>query len=127
MGVPKASLPLRPWGFAYAMFVPVALGRLFITIVVLVIVGAGAIKQRLTRRLFDWEARLAFYRSYRNHESRDAMPQRGLDITRDPVYPDLAFYLPAPPPEAGDPRIVCVGVMAYYGSNDDRGHAGEIY
>jgi polysaccharide pyruvyl transferase WcaK-like protein len=127
MGVLEASLPLRPWGFPYAMFLLCVFGRLFNTKVALVSVGAGAIKQRLTRRLFDWAARLAFYRSYRNHESRDAMRQRGLDITRDPVYPDLAFYLPAPPPEAGDPQIVCVGVMAYYGSNDDREHAVEIY
>jgi polysaccharide pyruvyl transferase WcaK-like protein len=55
------------------------------------------------------------------------MRQRGLDTARDPVYPDLAFYLPAPPPDAGDPRIVCVGVMAYYGSNDDRRNADQIY
>jgi len=127
MGVLEASLPLRPWGFPYAMFLLCVFGRLFGTKVALVSVGAGAIRQRLTRRLFDWAARLAFYRSYRNHESRDAMRQRGLDTARDPVYPDLAFYLPAPPPDAGDPRIVCVGVMAYYGSNDDRRNADQIY
>jgi polysaccharide pyruvyl transferase WcaK-like protein len=127
MGVLEASLPLRPWGFPYAMFLVCVFGRLFGTKVALVSVGAGAIRQRLTRRLFDWAARLAFYRSYRNLASRDAMRQRGLDTTRDPVYPDLAFYLPAPPLDVGDPRIVCVGVMAYHGSNDDRRHAQDIY
>jgi polysaccharide pyruvyl transferase WcaK-like protein len=127
MGVLEASLPLRPWGFPYAMFLLCVFGRLFGTKVALVSVGAGAIRQRLTRRLLNWAARLAFYRSYRDPESREAMQQRGLDTTRDPVYPDLAFYLRPPPLDAGDPRIVCVGVMAYYGSNDDRRDAGEIY
>jgi len=127
MGVLEASLPLRPWGFPYAMFLLALFGRLFGTKVALVSVGAGDINQRLTRLLFDWAAKLAFYRSYRNPGSRDAMQRRGLDTTRDPVYPDLAYYLPAPPAEAGDARIVCVGVMAYYGSNDDRQNAAEIY
>jgi polysaccharide pyruvyl transferase WcaK-like protein len=127
MGVLEASLPLRPWGFPYAMFLLCASGRLFGTKVALVSVGAGAINQRLTRWLFDAAARLAFYRSYRNVGSRDAMRQRGLDTTRDHVFPDLAFAVPAPHADSGDAQIVCVGVMAYHGSNDDRSHADEIY
>jgi polysaccharide pyruvyl transferase WcaK-like protein len=127
MGVLEASLPLRPWGFPYAMFLLCASGKLFGTKVALVSVGAGPINQRLTRRLFDAAARLACYRSYRNTGSRDAMQQRGLDTTVDHVYPDLAFALPAPPYSPGDAQTVCVGVMAYHGSNDDRSRASEIY
>ena len=126
MGVLEASLPLRPWGFPYAMFLLSASGKLFGTKVALVSVGAGRINQRLTRWLFDWAARLAFYRSYRSTGSRDAMRQRGLDTTHDHVYPDLAFALPTPPFDPGDAQIVCVGVMEYHGSNDDRLHADEI-
>ena len=127
MGVLEASLPLRPWGFPYAMLLLCAGGRIFRTKVALVSVGAGTINQPLTRWLFNLAARSAFYRSYRNTGSRDAMRQRGLDVTRDPVYPDLAFALPAPrvmiPVIA---QIVCVGVMEYHGSNDDREQADEI-
>ena len=127
MGVLEASLPLRPWGFPYAMLLLCASGRFFRTKVALVSVGAGVINQRLTRWLFDSAARLAFYRSYRNIGSRDAMRQRGLDTVHDHVYPDLAFALPAPPADRSDAQTVCVGVMAYHGSNDDRRHADEIY
>ena len=42
------------------------------------------------------------------------------------MYPDLAFALPVPPPQAGDPKIVCVGVMDYHGGDDDRGREGSI-
>jgi polysaccharide pyruvyl transferase WcaK-like protein len=126
MGILEASLPLRPWGFPYALFLLSGSGRLFGTKVALVSVGAGIINQRLTRWLFDWAARLAFYRSYRSTGSRDAMRQRGLDTTGDHVYPDLAFALPAPSFDPGDAQVVCVGVMDYHGSNDDRQHADEI-
>jgi polysaccharide pyruvyl transferase WcaK-like protein len=127
MGVLEASLPLRPWEFPYAMFLLSAFGRIFGTKVALVSVGAGVINQRMTRWLFNWAARLAYYRSYRNVASRDAMVQRGLDATTDHIYPDLAFALPAPPPEPGDGQTVCVGVMAYRGSNDERKQAERVY
>lgn len=127
MGVLEATLPLRPWLTPYAMFLLCTSGRLFGTKVALVSVGASSINQRLTRWLFDSAARLAFYRSYRDAGSRDAMRQRGLDTARDHVYPDLAFSIPTPPCDAGDPETVGVGVMSYYGSNDDRHRADEIH
>jgi polysaccharide pyruvyl transferase WcaK-like protein len=55
------------------------------------------------------------------------MQQRGLDTSRDEVYPDLAFAVPAPPYDAGDAQTVGVGVMAYYGGNDDRRHAEQMH
>jgi polysaccharide pyruvyl transferase WcaK-like protein len=126
MGVLEASLPLRAWGFPYAMLLLSASGRLLGTKIALVSVGAGTINQPLTRWLFDAAARLASYRSYRNQGSREAMRRRGVDVTDDHVYPDLAFSYPAPPHDPGDPRVVCVGVMEYHGSNDDRERADEI-
>jgi len=126
-GVLEASLPLRPWGMPYAMFLLCAWGRLFGTKVALVSVGATVINQRLTRWLFNSAARLAFYRSYRDAESRDVMRRQGLDVTDDNVYPDLAFGIPVPPHDPGDPQTVGVGVMDYHGANDDRRHADEIY
>ena len=48
----------------------------------------------------------------------------GIDTSSDRVYPDLVFGVPTPPYEPGDPRLVGVGVMAYYGGNDDRKQGG---
>ncbi|MFH9063293.1 polysaccharide pyruvyl transferase family protein [Streptomyces coeruleorubidus] len=129
MGVLEATLPLRPWGFPYSLFLLCATGRLFGTRVALVGVGAAAIGNRPTRALVRWSARLATYRSYRDTQSRDAMRAMGVDTTRDEVYPDLAFALPTPPASApsGSPGPVCVGVMAFHGGDDDRARAEEIH
>ncbi|MET9760685.1 polysaccharide pyruvyl transferase family protein [Streptomyces sp. NPDC006372] len=129
MGVLEATLPLRPWGFPYALFLLCASGRLFGTRVALVGVGAAAIGDRPTRALVRWSARLAAYRSYRDALSRDALREMGVDTARDEVYPDLAFALPAPPAgtPSGPPGLVCVGVMDFHGGNDDRARAEEIH
>ncbi|MFJ8083077.1 polysaccharide pyruvyl transferase family protein [Streptomyces sp. NPDC096205] len=129
MGVLEATLPLRPWGFPYALFLLCASGRLFGTRVALVGVGAAPIGNRPTRALVRWSARLAAYRSYRDAPSRDALREMGVDTARDEVYPDLAFSLPAPQASApsGPPGQVCVGVMDFHGGNDDRARAEEIH
>ncbi|NUK06974.1 polysaccharide pyruvyl transferase family protein [Streptomyces lunaelactis] len=129
MGVLEATLPLRPWGFPYSLFLLCATGRLFGTRVALVSVGAAEIGNRPTRALVRWSARLATYRSYRDSQSRDAMRAMGVDTARDEVYPDLAFALPTLPASApsGPPGPVCVGVMAFHGGNDDRARAKEIH
>ena len=129
MGVLEATLPLRPWGFPYSLFLLCASGRLLGTRVALVSVGAAEIRNRPTRALVRWSARLAAYRSYRDAQSRDAMRAMGVDTARDEVYPDLAFSLPTPPASApsGSPGTVCLGVMDFHGGNDDRGRADEIH
>jgi polysaccharide pyruvyl transferase WcaK-like protein len=126
-GVLEASLPMLPRGFPYAMFLLSVSGKLLRTKVALVSVGASMVNQPVTRWLFNSAARLAFYRSYREPGSREAMRKRGLDVSRDNVYPDLAFGLPVLPAVAVDEQTVAVGVMAYYGTNDERKHADEIY
>lgn len=127
MGVLEATLPLRPWGFPYALFLLCASGRVSRTKVALVGVGAGPIGVRATRVLVRWAGRLAAYRSYRDVQSRDAMRAMGVDTARDEVYPDLAFALPPPAAPAGSSGTVCVGVMDFHGGNDDRDRAGEIH
>jgi polysaccharide pyruvyl transferase WcaK-like protein len=135
-GVLEASLPMRPRGFPYALFVLSTSGRVFGTKVALVSVGAGRIKQPFTRWLCNTAARLAFYRSYRDAGAREAMLQRGLDVGGDRVYADLVFALPAPSDSStlsapvsddGNTNLVGLGVMAYDGSNDDRKRADSIY
>jgi polysaccharide pyruvyl transferase WcaK-like protein len=127
MGVLEASLPLKASGMPYAMFLLGVAGKLTRTKVALVSVGATIINQRVTRRLFDVAARAAYYRSYRDNQSKENMRQRGLDVSRDLVYPDLVFSLPVPDAGPGDPDIVGLGVMAYYGTNDHRSQADEIH
>lgn len=128
-GVLETTLPLRPWGFPYSLFLLCATGRLLRTRVALVSVGAGPIGNRPTRALTRWSTRLAAYRSYRDAMSRDAMRAMGVDTARDEVYEDLVFALPAPPAgaPAGPPGLVCVGVMDFHGSNDERDRAEEIH
>lgn len=127
MGVLETSLPLRSWHTPYSMFLVSALGKVFGTKVALVSVGATEIRQPLARRLVVAAARLAYYRSFRDAFSRDAMQRMGLDISGDSVYPDLAFALPAPRDIPAVPGMVGVGVMDYYGSNDDRRQADQLH
>ncbi|MEU6762257.1 polysaccharide pyruvyl transferase family protein [Streptomyces sp. NPDC046853] len=127
-GVLETTLPLRPWGFPYSLFLLCATGRLFGTRVALVSVGAGTIGNRPTRTLVRWSARLAAYRSFRDDQSRDAMRAMKVDTRGDKVYEDLVFALPTPSANepSGPPGPVCVGVMDFHGSNDERARAVEI-
>jgi polysaccharide pyruvyl transferase WcaK-like protein len=126
MGVLEATLPLRPWAFPYSLFWLTVCARLSGAKVALVSVGASVISKRLTRWFVTRAARLAHYRSFRDELSRDAMRAMGVDTSADGVYPDLAFALdiPDPTPLSG---AVGVGVMAYYGGNDDRHRAAELH
>ena len=126
-GALETTLPQRAWAFPYALFVLAVSGKLFGTKVALVSVGADLINNRETRWLSNATARLVSYRSYRDAYSRDSMRQRGIDTSSDRVCPDLAFGVPTPPYEPGDPQLVGVGVMAYYGGNDDRKNAAQIH
>jgi len=126
-GVLEASLPMVPRGWPYALFLLSAYGKVFKTKVALVSVGAGVVNKPTTRRLLDGAARHAFYRSYRDEGAREAMGKRGLDVSGDRVYPDLAFALRPPAAVPVEERLVAVGVMAYYGTDDERRQADEIY
>jgi polysaccharide pyruvyl transferase WcaK-like protein len=126
-GALETTLPQRAWTYPYTLFVLTASGRLLGTKVALVSVGADLINKRATRWLSNATARLAAYRSYRDEHSLNAMRQRGIAAVSDRVYPDLVFGVPTPPYEPGDPRLVGVGVMAYYGGNDDRKQAAQIH
>jgi polysaccharide pyruvyl transferase WcaK-like protein len=78
-------------------------------------------------------ARAAHYRSYRDTISKTFMESIGFDTRNDPVYPDIAFRLPAPlsarrQETAYRAITVGVGVMAYHGwRNDDSARGAAIY
>lgn len=126
MGVLEATLPLRPWAFPYSLCCLGVAARLTGTKVALVSVGSNVVRKRASRWMITRAARLAHYRSFRDAKSRDAMREMGVDVRADEVYPDLTFALPNPvvPPATG---AVGVGLMAFYGGNDDRARADEIH
>ena len=126
-GVLENSLPMRATGVPYAMFLLCASGRLARTKVALLSVGATKIKPRPTRWLRNGAAHLAYYRSYRDRVSWDVMQQSGTFAKHDPVYTDLVFSLPAPPSTVGDPRLVGVGIMSFFGGSDDRRDGQQIH
>ena len=126
-GALETTLPTRPWGFPLSLFTLSLSGRLLRTKVAFVSVGANDIRSPATRWLSDRTARMATYRSYRDRYSREAMTRRGIDTSLDAVTPDLAFGMPTPPYEEGDPSIVGVGVMDYFGGNDERGRSDRIH
>jgi polysaccharide pyruvyl transferase WcaK-like protein len=126
MGVLEATLPLRPWAFPYSLFWLGVTARLSGTKVALVSVGSDVVSKRATRWFITRAAGLAHYRSFRDAHSREAMRTMGVDVSRDQVYPDLAFALPTPAPRERT-GAVGVGLMAYYGGNDDRKRAEELH
>jgi polysaccharide pyruvyl transferase WcaK-like protein len=126
-GVLENSLPMRATGVPYAMFLLCASGKIAGTKVALLAVGATKIKQRPTRWLRNAAARFASYRSYRDKVSWDVMQQSGAFARHDPVYTDLVFSLPTPRPAAGDPELVGVGIMAFFGGSDDRRDGQHIH
>lgn len=127
MGILEATLPLRPWAMPYSLLCLGTTARFVGTKVAMVSVGANVIQKRATRWVVTRAARLAHYRSYRDAQSRNAMRAMGVDVTADEVYPDLAFALPTPDAPPAPTGVVGVGLMAYYGGNDDRHRADEFH
>jgi polysaccharide pyruvyl transferase WcaK-like protein len=62
--------------------------------VAFVSIGAGPFYSPTGRALVRASLSLADYRSYRDRPSRDNVRRIGVNVKRDPVYPDLVFSLP---------------------------------
>lgn len=88
-------------------------------------VGAGPIVHPLSRFLMKGAARCAVYRSYRDLPSKAFVNSIAMRTPQDPVFPDLAFGLPAPqrPARGEGPLVIAVGVMAYFGWQGESGEA----
>jgi polysaccharide pyruvyl transferase WcaK-like protein len=126
-GALEATLPVRAYGFPFALFVLCISGKIFGVRVALVSVGADMIKKPTTRLLSNAAARFASYRSYRDAYSMNAMRERGIDVAQDRLFPDLVFGVPTPRYDPGDPQLVGVGLMDYKGGNDDWNRADELH
>lgn len=126
MGILETTIPMRPWGFPYGLFTVCAAARLRGRPVAMVCVGADVVRKRLSRALITGAARLARYRSYRDDNSREAMRAMGIDVSADQVYPDVAFIHPIPSVEPDGTGTVGLGLMDYWGNNDERAEASAL-
>ena len=121
-----------PWGIPYVLFRWCLSAKLSGTEVWFVSIGAGPIHHPLSRWLMKRAATVAQYRSYRDGVSKEFMMSVGFDARTDPVYPDLAFRLPAPkfltPRRAdGEALRVALGVMSYGGWRHDHDRGADIF
>jgi polysaccharide pyruvyl transferase WcaK-like protein len=89
--------------------------------VAFVSIGAGPFYSRAGSALVRASLSLADYRSYRDQPSRDSLRRIGVNVERDPVYPDLVFSLPeallpvADGSEQRPRRVVGLGLISEQG------------
>jgi polysaccharide pyruvyl transferase WcaK-like protein len=123
---------VSPLGWPHDILSWCLLARLLGVKVIFASIGAGPIRHPVSRWFMKWAAGAAHYRSYRDTVSKAFMESIGFDARHDPIYPDIAFRLPAPAANgrrAGDgrPLTIGVGVMAYHGWSNDRTRGAAIY
>jgi polysaccharide pyruvyl transferase WcaK-like protein len=123
---------VSPLGWPQDILSWCVLGRLMGVKVIFASIGAGPIHHPLSRFFMKMAARAAHYRSYRDTLSKAFMESIGFDSRNDPIYPDIAFALPAPAtsrqPVGEDRQLtIGVGVMAYHGWRNDPARGAETY
>lgn len=94
-------------------------------------IGAGPIVNPVSRWLMVQAAKMADYRSYRDFDSKVFLQNAGVDTSRDCVFPDLAFGLAFPRPQArsglSGPPTVAIGVMNYRGWHNARADSDATF
>lgn len=123
---------VSPLGWPHDILSWWLLARLMGVKVVLASVGAGPIRHPISRWLMRSAARAAHYRSYRDTVSKAFMESIGFDTRGDPICPDIAFRLPAPPstrrPDTADRVLtIGVGVMTYHGWRNHSTRGADVY
>ncbi len=106
-------------GHPYALFKWASMARLCGARVVFLSVGVCSLKSRLGRGFAYRALRLACYRSYRDHGSKELLREAAF-TRKDPEYPDLAFSHPCAQAEAlpaqnanGRNLVVGISPMVY--------------
>jgi len=122
----------QPWGMPAWILRWSRAARLSGATVHLLAVGAGPIRSAVNRFLMTRAVANAGIRSYRDDYSREYMARLGVGSDGDQVVPDLVFAwpkerLPAWRPADSPPRVIGVGVMAYYGWNVGGTQGQQIY
>ena len=123
---------VSPLGWPQDILSWCVLGRLMGVKIIFASIGAGPIHHPLSRFFMKMAARAAHYRSYRDTVSKAFMESIGFDARNDPIYPDLAFALPAAaasrkPAGADRPLTIGVGIMTYQGWRNDPARGAETY
>lgn len=126
MGVLEEQIGVRPWGLPYWLFLLAAACRIRRRPLVLISVGVDEVADPMTRQLFRWTVRNAAYVSFRDDYSRACASSLGLGPDPGSVEPDVAFGLPRMPPGHRRPGTVAVGVITYYGVDDDPSEGKEL-
>jgi polysaccharide pyruvyl transferase WcaK-like protein len=128
MGTLESTLQERPWQMPWSLFLLSLSARLSGVKVALACVGASHIPEPVNRWLMVTAARMAHYRSFRDVRSRDELARMGVRCASDPVFPDLVLALSRPTaPRSSGQLTVAVGVMAFHGSNAERGRSAEVH
>jgi polysaccharide pyruvyl transferase WcaK-like protein len=122
----------RPWRMPYSILKWCLAARLTGAKIAFVSIGAGPIRHPISRWLMLTAAKMASYRSYRDEISKTFMESIGLDVSGDPVYPDIAFKLATPGGApagslGGRPLTVGVGLMSYSGWYNFSDSSADIY
>jgi polysaccharide pyruvyl transferase WcaK-like protein len=124
------------FGYPYDIFKWAIAARFARCRVRFVSIGVGPIHEPLSRVFIKAALRVADYRSYRDGLSKTRIEALGLEASRDPIFPDLAFSLPAPTlpaaaPSASTRLTVGLGVINYADhhltTRDDRDVAYRLY
>jgi len=111
-----------PWGMPAWILRWCRAARRKRTPVHLLSVGAGPIRNAINRFLMTRAVASSQIRSYRDNYSREYMAKLGVTSPTDQVVPDLVFAMPrewqpAWRPASNPPKVIGVGVMAYFGWN----------
>jgi polysaccharide pyruvyl transferase WcaK-like protein len=118
------------FGWPFVVFRWCLAARLRNARVAFVSIGAGPIEHPLSRWFLTSAARMAQYRSYRDDFSREYMRGVGVNVSKDPRYPDIAFRLPLPelvPARDTTRTTVGVGIMDYHGWSKINAEGEAIY
>jgi polysaccharide pyruvyl transferase WcaK-like protein len=118
----------RPWASPYELYKWCKIAKNGGAQVIFLSVGAGPIRNRISRALMLRALQLADYRSYREKAAFDYLRSVGFNTTGDFLYPDLVFSLrkdlpPLRQSSDGQPKVVGLGLMAYRGWH--RSHNSE--
>jgi polysaccharide pyruvyl transferase WcaK-like protein len=123
---------ISPLGLHFQILKWTLLAKLSRCKVVFLSVGAGPLRQPLSRRIVKAALSLADYRSYRDSFSKNYLESIGFDTQRDHVFPDLAFSypvakLPQNSNNGSSRAVVGVGLMTYFNRTGSSRQDDSIY
>jgi polysaccharide pyruvyl transferase WcaK-like protein len=117
---------VRPRQMPYDIFRWSLVSKLARTPFALLSVGAGPIEHPVSRWLMRKAVEFSSFCTYRDTVSQQFMASIGVPATVDDVRPDLVMALPRPAVTA-DPGTIGVGVMSYFGWENDENKGRQIF